>query len=56
MSKPNWSDAPAWAQYLAQDESGAWYWFEGRPKAASYRNWHCVHGDCEEAKAEDNWQ
>ena len=31
MSKPNWSDSPAWAKYLAQDEGGEWYWYEHKP-------------------------
>lgn len=25
---PSWDDAPEWAEYLAQDESGAWYWYQ----------------------------
>ena len=25
---PSWNDAPAWAQWLAQDIGGRWYWFE----------------------------
>ena len=32
MSKPDWKDAPGWADHLAQDASGAWYWFENEPK------------------------
>jgi hypothetical protein len=31
MSKPNWSDAPIWAMWLACDEDGEWYWFEFEP-------------------------
>ena len=29
--KPNWSDAPSWANYLARDASGQWTWFEDEP-------------------------
>ena len=29
-SKPNWDDAPEWANYLALDPDG-WYWFEHQP-------------------------
>lgn len=29
--KPSWEIAPDWANWLAQDESGVWYWFEERP-------------------------
>ena len=25
---PSWNDAPAWAQWLAQDSGGRWHWFE----------------------------
>lgn len=25
---PNWKDAPDWANWLAQDGDGAWYWYE----------------------------
>jgi hypothetical protein len=31
--KPNWEDAPDWANYLAMDENGSWYWFEKEPYA-----------------------
>ena len=31
MEKPDWSDAPDWAQYLAQTELGNWGWFEEKP-------------------------
>lgn len=30
--KPNWKDAPEWAQYLAQDSDGSWYWYEQKPE------------------------
>lgn len=36
MNKPNWNDAPEWATYLAQDESGYWYWFEREPALNQY--------------------
>ena len=29
--KPNWKDAPKWAQWLAQDFTGTWYWYETKP-------------------------
>jgi hypothetical protein len=29
--KPDWKDAPDWANYLAQDFDGEWHWFEERP-------------------------
>lgn len=27
MNKPDWKDAPEWANWLAQDESGFWGFF-----------------------------
>ena len=41
MSKPDWKDAPEWAQWLAQDEIGPddishyWVWFERKPEKMS---------------------
>lgn len=29
--KPDWSTAPDWANYLAKDSNGQWYWFEKKP-------------------------
>lgn len=29
--KPDWKDAPEWAQWLAMDGGGRWYWYEMRP-------------------------
>ena len=30
--KPNWMDAPAWANWLAMDASGVWHWFQQQPR------------------------
>jgi len=30
--KPDWKDAPAWAEYMAQDGNGIWNWFSHKPK------------------------
>lgn len=30
--KPSWNDAPEWAQYLAADKDGEWYWYEREPE------------------------
>lgn len=35
MDKPDWSEAPEWAKYLAQDKDGEWYWFECQPSMES---------------------
>jgi hypothetical protein len=29
--KPSWDDAPEWAQWLAQDRDGQWFWFRDKP-------------------------
>lgn len=29
---PDWKDAPEWAEYLAMDSNGAWWWFENEPE------------------------
>jgi len=34
--KPNWKDAPDWAQYFAQDKSGDCYWYELEPEIKGY--------------------
>ena len=35
MDKPSWFTAPDWANYLAMDPSGDWYWYEFEPQ------WDC---------------
>ncbi len=38
--KPDWKDAPKWANWLAQHGDGSWWWFEERPKADTmFRIW-----------------
>lgn len=34
--KPDWKDAPEWANYLAQDYNGSWYWFELQPSLSRF--------------------
>lgn len=29
--KPDWKDAPWWADYLAMDLNGYWFWYEFEP-------------------------
>jgi len=31
MSKPDWGDAPEWANYLAMDDDYTWWWYEKKP-------------------------
>ena len=42
--KPDWSDAPEWADYLAQDANGTWYWYEGKPKPVYGGDWDSCEG------------
>jgi len=30
--KPNWNDAPEWANWLALNDIEKWTWFEDKPK------------------------
>lgn len=46
--KPDWKDAPEWANYLAQDEDGDWYWFEKEPYLKS-GTWLTNEGRIEDA-------
>jgi hypothetical protein len=32
--KPDWRDAPSWANYLAMDQNKQWIWFEKEPTPA----------------------
>jgi hypothetical protein len=36
--KPSWEHAPEWAQWLAMDNNGEWYWYEDEPEPAR-RGW-----------------
>ena len=29
---PDWNDAPSWANWLAMDAGGEWYWYENKPE------------------------
>ena len=40
--KPDWKDAPEWANYLAMDEDGQWFWYENRPKLDSLEWLDCT--------------
>lgn len=37
--KPDWKDAPDWANWLAMDADGTWYWFEYEPYPSSDDYW-----------------
>lgn len=63
MSRPNWKDAPEWAQWLAQDSlsqgGGAWNWFETLPTLDrgvwmpnDYSQWEGCVEDAQQDEAE----
>ena len=33
-NKPSWHDAPDWAEWLAQDSNGCWWWYDKKPEPA----------------------
>ena len=39
LNKPSWNDAPKTAMFLAQDENGAWGWFDSEPLPSIFRRW-----------------
>lgn len=51
MRKPEWRHAPQWANYVAMDGNGEWFWFENEPKVADEGEdiWRPNHGRNEKA-------
>lgn len=47
MSKPDWKDAPEWAQWLACDLCGAWFWYASKP---SIERWAFIFVDDERVR------
>jgi len=43
MFTPDWNDAPEWANYVAMDDDGEWYWYENEP-TFSFGTWHSYYG------------
>jgi hypothetical protein len=48
--KPDWSDSPSWANYLAQDEDGEWFWSAVNPTHENdgiwYSDWQAHLAQC----------
>ncbi len=58
--KPDWKDAPEWAQWLARDKDGRWFWYKDEPEIVRYipdpDMWHSKNGqDYEEVIDEKPW-
>ncbi len=53
--KPSWDDAPSWANWLAMDENGEWFWYELQPKKSYARGFWASAGRSKAAsqKAKD---
>jgi hypothetical protein len=45
MNKPDWKNAPEWANWLAMDYGGEYYWFEVKPTLVLGLVWFRPDGD-----------
>lgn len=54
VGAPSWDDAPGWANWLAMDVNGEWYWYEYKPMLAGY-SWFCL-GRFFSADLNNGWQ
>jgi hypothetical protein len=50
--KPDWKDAPEWANWVAKDNFGTWKWFRDKPFVNDNEMWlsggpeeYCSKGD-----------
>ena len=60
-NKPSWHDAPDWAEWLAQDQSGSWWWYDKKPVSGGSMFLECSGGEhAQTAKGEyapnPNWR
>lgn len=55
MSKPDWKDAPDWANYTARDEDGAWWWYEELPRPNDAGEWF-AYGRRQEIEGYATWK
>lgn len=58
--KPQWPTAPDWAQWLAQDATGRWWWYAAQPHVEStiqgWRNpWGTRVREAGQSEAPDSW-
>jgi hypothetical protein len=57
----SWSIAPDWANYLAMDSDGKWFWYEKKPVAWEFRSWdfdigYWRRGDGRAMRVVKNWR
>ena len=48
--KPDWKDAPRWANWLIMDNAGNWIWTEKEPWVSSNYGFWCWEGKWERVK------
>ena len=54
---PLWCTAPEWANYMAQDSCGRWYWYELLPKLNEpCRMWEKVVESKMQEATVDSWE
>ena len=54
--KPDWKDAPEWANYLAQDKCSEWWWYEDKPNIFGSNETWGTFGKVKSVKTNDNWR
>lgn len=54
--KPDWKDAPEWANYLAQDEDGEWHWYKGKPFPVGDGWWPTDHPIAKAGYDRNDWE
>ena len=42
--KPDWKNAPNWANWLAMDSTGEWWWFAKKPEMTKGKYWDEFEG------------
>lgn len=48
--KPDWNDAPEWANWVAQDPNGSWWWYEHEPRKGKSRWINTADTMCSQAR------
>ena len=51
----DWSKAPDWAQFVAMDSRGLWYWYEKEPRRGK-KIWVEDDGMIQSAGESEYWQ
>lgn len=43
--KPDWGKSPEWANHLAMDSDGSWWWYEDQPTWNDLKGRWCIVGE-----------